>query len=98
MSRSSYNFVNGLLNFTTVDGIYAGNINATHTITLTGPRGYQGTSGYSGTVPGVNLGANWTITASGSYLYFAYAGTNYFSLDTSGNFVAVSNVTAYGTP
>jgi hypothetical protein len=30
-------------------------------------------------------------------MYFAFSGVNKFSLDSSGNFVAIANVTAYGT-
>jgi hypothetical protein len=41
---------------------------------------------------------NWTISESGGKLYFAYGGVNKFSLDSSGNFIAVNNITAYGTP
>ena len=40
----------------------------------------------------------WNITPNGNKLYFNYNGTNVASLDSSGNFIALSNVTAYGTP
>jgi len=40
----------------------------------------------------------WNITPSGSKLYFSYAGTNVASLDTTGNFVSLANITAYDTP
>ena len=40
----------------------------------------------------------WSVTPSGTKLYFNYNGTNVASLDSSGNFVALNNVTAYGTP
>ena len=40
----------------------------------------------------------WSVTPSGSKLYFSYAGTNLASLDSSGNLVVLANVTAYGTP
>lgn len=63
-----------------------------------GLSGFSGFSGFSGAPPsGVNLG-NWTITASGSKLFFAFNSVNLFSLDTSGNFVATNNITAYDTP
>lgn len=45
---------------------------------------------------GVSSGS-WTITISGTKVYFAYGGVNKMSLDSSGNVVAVGNVTAYGT-
>lgn len=41
---------------------------------------------------------NWTIVESGGKLYFKYGGTNKFSLDSSGNFIAAANITAYDTP
>jgi hypothetical protein len=31
-------------------------------------------------------------------LYFKYGATNIASLDSSGNFTSLANVTAYGTP
>jgi hypothetical protein len=39
----------------------------------------------------------WSITPSGTKLFFNYNGTNVGSLDSSGNFVVTGNVTAYGT-
>lgn len=54
----------------------------------------QNTTGTSG---GVSSGS-WTVTISGTKLYFAYGGVNKGSLDSSGNFVVTGNVTAYGTP
>lgn len=41
---------------------------------------------------------NFTIVQSGTKLYFTYNGTNIASLDSSGNFVTLANVTAYGSP
>ena len=40
----------------------------------------------------------WSVTPSGTKLYFNYNGTNVASLDSSGNLIALANVTAYGTP
>jgi hypothetical protein len=40
----------------------------------------------------------WNVTPSGTKLYFNYNGTNVGSLDSSGNFIAKANITAYGTP
>jgi len=39
----------------------------------------------------------WSVTPSGTKLYFNYNGTNVGSLDSSGNFIVTGNVTAYGT-
>jgi len=41
---------------------------------------------------------NFSIVESGGKLYFKYGATNIASLDSSGNFIALANVTAYGTP
>lgn len=41
---------------------------------------------------------NWTVNESGGKLYFKYGGVNKMSLDSSGNIIALGNVTAYGTP
>lgn len=40
----------------------------------------------------------WGITPSGTKLFFSYNGTNVASLDSSGNFTTIANITAYGTP
>jgi hypothetical protein len=40
----------------------------------------------------------FTITQSGTKLIFKYGATTIASLDSSGNFIALANVTAYGTP
>jgi hypothetical protein len=40
----------------------------------------------------------WSITPSGTKLYFNYNGTNVASLDSIGIFIAANNVTAFGTP
>jgi hypothetical protein len=40
----------------------------------------------------------WNITPSGTKLYFNYNGTNIASLDSTGNFISLLNITAYGTP
>jgi hypothetical protein len=41
---------------------------------------------------------NFTVQQVGSKLYFQYNGTYIASLDSSGNFVSLANVTAYDTP
>jgi hypothetical protein len=40
----------------------------------------------------------WSVTPSGSKLYFNFNGTNLGSLDSSGNFIVLGNVSAFGTP
>ena len=44
----------------------------------------------------VNSGG-WNITPSGTKLYFNYNGTNVGSLDSSGNFIVIGDITAKGT-
>ena len=41
---------------------------------------------------------NWTIAESSGKLVFSYGGVAKFSLDSSGNLITTSNITAYGTP
>lgn len=45
----------------------------------------------------INAGS-FNITVSGTNLYFSYNGTTIASLDSSGNFTTIANITAYGTP
>ena len=56
----------------------------------------------NGNVTGANFITNgstaFTITQSGTKLLFKYGATTIASLDSSGNFIALANVTAYGTP
>jgi len=40
----------------------------------------------------------WSVTPSGTKLYFNYNGVNVASLDSAGNLIAKANVTSYGTP
>lgn len=42
--------------------------------------------------------ANFTVSQSGSKLIFYYGATAIASIDSTGNFIAKLNVTAYGTP
>ena len=42
--------------------------------------------------------AAFSVVESGGKLYFKYGATNIASLDSSGNFISLANVTAYGTP
>lgn len=56
------------------------------------------------TISGTNVSANnitnsggWSVTPSGTTLYFNYNGTNVAKLDSSGNLTAKAAVTAYGT-
>lgn len=70
--------------------------------TGTGASGTWGISitGNAATASTANNVANsggWSVTPSGTTLFFNYNGTNVAKLDSSGNFTALANVTAYGT-
>lgn len=54
----------------------------------------QNTTGSAGSL----VTTGFSIVESGGKLYFKYGATNIASLDSSGNFIALANVTAYGTP
>ena len=41
---------------------------------------------------------NFSIVQSGTKLYIKYGATNIMSIDSSGNIIALANITAYGTP
>jgi hypothetical protein len=59
----------------------------------------------SGTLTGTLTGSakslattNWTISEISGKLYFKYGSTTVASLDSSGNFIVLADITAYGTP
>lgn len=54
----------------------------------------QNTTGSSGSI--ANTGG-WSITPSGTTLFFAYNGVNVAKLDSLGNLTVKAEVTAYGT-
>jgi len=45
----------------------------------------------------INAGS-FNITVSGTKLFFSYNGTTVASLDSTGNFTTIADITAYGTP
>lgn len=74
----------------------SGNFSAnTITATLNG----QATSAVTATnaTQIINAGS-FNITVSGTKLYFSYNGTTIASLDSTGNFTTLADITAYGTP
>jgi hypothetical protein len=89
---------NGGTGVATLTGVAYGN----GTSAFTAATGAQiATAIGSSQVQNANAIANtggWSITPSGTKLNFIYNGTTVGSLDSSGNFIALANVTAYGTP
>lgn len=67
--------------------------------TGTGASGTWGISisGNAATANNITNSGGWSVTPSGTNLFFNYNGTNVAKLDSSGNFTALANVTAYGT-
>lgn len=57
----------------------------------------QNTTGTAASTPKL-LTTNFTVQESGGKLYFYYGATAIASMDSSGNFTALANVTGYGTP
>jgi hypothetical protein len=56
------------------------------------------TGNYGLNAAGIYNASGWNVTPSGTKLYFAYNGTNVGSLDSSGNFRVLGNVSAYAAP
>ena len=97
----------------TVNGItLTGTVTSTGSLTLGGTlSGVNLTSQVTGTLPAANGGTgntngtvaklattNFSVEESGGKLIFKYGGTTIASMDSSGNFTTLANVTAYGTP
>lgn len=61
------------------------------------PTANGGTGNANGTVNKLAT-TNFSIYESGGKLYFYYGATAIASMDSSGNFTSLANVTAYGTP
>jgi hypothetical protein len=86
-------------------GNVTGNVTGNITGVVTGTAGSAITGTLTGNVTGNVSGSagslattNWTITESGGSLVFSHSGTAKFSIDSSGNVIAASDITAYGTP
>ena len=56
------------------------------------------TAGVATVARSVSNSGGWSVTPSGTKLYFNYNGANVASLDSSGNLICLANITAYGTP
>jgi hypothetical protein len=61
----------------------------------------QNTTGNAATATSagnITNAGGWSITPTGTKLFFNYNGTDVASLDSSGNLIVLNNITAYGTP
>jgi hypothetical protein len=74
--------------------------NQTYGINITGNAGTatSATSATSATTASQMASGSWTISVSGTKVYFAYSGTNVFSIDSSGNIISKGDITGFGTP
>jgi hypothetical protein len=76
-----------------------GPITSSGTITLAGTLAVAngGTGNSTGAATAIVNAGGWSVSPSGTNLYFSYNGTNVGKLDSSGNLTVIGNVTAYGT-
>jgi hypothetical protein len=51
----------------------------------------------AGSAGAITNSGGWSVTPSGTNLYFNYNGTNVAKLDSSGNLTCLANITAFGT-
>jgi hypothetical protein len=65
-------------------------------VTGTGATGTWGIN-ITGTSTSIANSGAWSITPSGSTLFFNFNGVNVAKLDSAGNFTSLANVTAYGS-
>jgi hypothetical protein len=80
----------------TLGGALSG-VSLTTQVTGTLPTANGGTGNINGTVAKLQT-TGFSIEESGGKLYFFYGATAIASMDSSGNFISLANITAYGTP
>lgn len=92
-------------NATITNTLNSANIAATSLFaTTSNATTFNGTTANVTTVNSTNVAAtnfktaNFTITESGGVLQFKYGSTVVMSMDSTGNLISATNVTAYGTP
>ena len=80
-----------------------GRLDATDGLVNAVPVANGGTNATTASAARTNLGAatgamtNWSLVESGGILYFQYSGVSKASLNSSGDFTVIGNITAYGT-
>ena len=96
--------VNGTLSATTITasvnyvGPGTGLTGTATTLSIGGNAATATTATTATSAAAITNSGGWSVTPSGTKLYFNYNGTNVASLDSSGNLIALANITAYGTP
>jgi len=91
---------------TQYDGANVATLSSTgvFTVTTADATTFNGTTANVTTVNSSNVTStnfkttNFTITESGGVLQFKYGSTVVMSMDSTGNLVSATNITAYGTP
>jgi hypothetical protein len=81
--------------FVSADAVYARNGNVYAGGYLLGNARYV--TGLSTTATAISNPNGWSVTPSGTTLYFNYNGANVGKLDSSGNFTVTGDVTAFGS-
>jgi hypothetical protein len=81
--------------FVSADAVYARTGNVSAGGYLLGDGRYI--SGLSTTATSISNPTGWSVTPSGTTLYFNYNGNNVGKLDSSGNFTVTGDVTAFGS-
>ena len=83
----------------TTGNVVASNISTTGNVSAGGNLNTSGSVNVSGSVNAASFAtSNFTISQSGSKLYFYSNGTAIMSLDSVGNIITLNNVTGYGAP
>ena len=73
------------------------NASGTWAIAISGNAATATTATTASAANNITNSGGWSVTPSGTTLYFNYNGTNVAKLDSSGNFTTLANITAYGT-
>ena len=91
----------GVTGSTTLSGTLGVTGNATFSGTITGNLSGNATTATTATsatsAGAITNSGGWSVTPSGTNLYFNYNGTNVAKIDSSGNLTVKASVTSYGS-
>jgi hypothetical protein len=73
------------------------NLGTPSTLVATNATGTAASLNIGGSSGSIANAGGWSVTPSGTTLFFNYNGTNVAKLDSSGNLTTKANITAYGT-